>query len=112
MDTLEKFKLNGSIHQIARFLKSRLPTYNSEVLDTAGRKTKRMRKRTQAVAKRYVFHANLTIIFIHFITTELHFTFYMDYLIKLEYIERKEGVLKRRTVCSMASYGLNEKDHV
>ena len=29
-----------------------------DILDKAGRKTRRRRKRTQAIAKRYAFHAN------------------------------------------------------
>ena len=38
------------------FLKSGTPLYNSEVPDTAGRKTRR--RRTQAIAKRFAFYAN------------------------------------------------------
>ena len=38
IDTLEKLKLIASICYIARFLKSGIPIYNSEVADTAGRK--------------------------------------------------------------------------
>ena len=57
MDTLEKAELNASIRHIARFLKSGIPIYKSEVTDTAGRKTRR-RGRTQAIAKRFVFHVN------------------------------------------------------
>ena len=38
MDTLEKAALDASICLIARFLKSGIPIYNSEVPDTAGRK--------------------------------------------------------------------------
>ena len=51
MDTLEKVKLTASIRHIGRFLKSRIPTYNSEVPDTAGRK-KTTRRRRQTIAKR------------------------------------------------------------
>ena len=61
MDTLEKAKITVSIRYIAIFLKSGIPIYNSEVLDTTGRKTKRRRRRkTQATARlrRYAFHAN------------------------------------------------------
>ena len=50
MDTLEKAELTASICHIARFLKSGIPIYNSDVSDTAGRKT--TRRRTQANAKR------------------------------------------------------------
>ena len=59
MDTLEKAELTASNHNIARFLKSRIPVYYSRVPDTAVRKTRRRRRiRTQATAKRYAFHAN------------------------------------------------------
>ena len=56
-DTLEKAELSELIHYIARFLKSGKPIYNSEVPDTAGRKTTSRRK-TQAIAKRFAFLAN------------------------------------------------------
>ena len=58
MDTLEKAELTSSNRHIARFLKSGTPIYNSEVLDTAGRKT--TTRRTQAIAKRFAFQANGT----------------------------------------------------
>ena len=52
-------KLTASIHHVGRFLKLGLPIYNSEVPDTAGRKTiRRKRRRTLAIAKRYAFHAD------------------------------------------------------
>ena len=57
MYTLEKAELTASIRDIERFLESGLPIYNSEVPDTAGRKTRR-RRRTHAIAKLYAFHAN------------------------------------------------------
>ena len=38
MDTMEKAELTASIRHIAIFLKSRVPIYNFEVQDTAGRK--------------------------------------------------------------------------
>ena len=57
MDTLEKAELTALIRHIAIYFKSGIPLYNSEVLDTAGRKTRR-RRRTQAIAKRYAFHTN------------------------------------------------------
>ena len=57
MDTLKKAELTASIRHIARFSKSRIPLYNSEIPDTAGRKTRR-RRRTQAIAKRSAFYAN------------------------------------------------------
>ena len=56
MDTLEKAELTASIRHIARFVKSGIPIYNSEVPDTADRKTRR--RRTRAVAKRFAFHTN------------------------------------------------------
>ena len=57
MDTLEKAELTISIRYIVRFLKSVILTYNSEGPDNAGRKTRRKR-RAQAFAKRFAFHAN------------------------------------------------------
>ena len=64
MDTLEKPELTASIRHIAIFLKSGKPIYNSGVPDTAGRKTRRRRRRriTRAIAKLYAFHANAKII--------------------------------------------------
>ena len=56
MDTLEKAEHIASFRHIARFLKSGIPIYNSEVPDKADRKTRR--RRTQAIAKCYAFHAN------------------------------------------------------
>ena len=60
MNTLEKAELaTTSIHHIAKFLKSGIPIYNSKIPDTAGRKTKRGRRRkTQGIAKFYALHAN------------------------------------------------------
>ena len=55
MNILEKAELTASICHIDRFLKSGMPIYNSEVSDTAGRKT---RSRTQGIAKRFAFYAN------------------------------------------------------
>ena len=48
----------ASIRHIARFLKSDILIYNSKILDTAGRKTRRIRRRTQAIAKSFAFDAN------------------------------------------------------
>ena len=57
-DILEKGELTASIGYIAIFLKSEIPIYNSELLDTADRKTRRRKRRgTQAIPKRYAFHA-------------------------------------------------------
>ena len=61
MDTLEKAELTTSIRRITIFLKSGIPIYNSEVPDTAGKKMRRKRRRAQAIAKGYAFHANLVI---------------------------------------------------
>ena len=58
MNTFEKAELTTSIRHIAIFLKSGTPIYNSEVPDTASRKTRRRRRRAQAIAKCYTFHAN------------------------------------------------------
>ena len=44
MDTLEKAELNTSIRHIAKFLKSGIPVYNSEVLGTAGRRARRLKR--------------------------------------------------------------------
>ena len=60
MDTLEIAELNTSIHHTAKFFKSGIPIYNSEVPDMADRKTRR-RRRTQAIAKRFAFCANAII---------------------------------------------------
>ena len=55
MATLEKAELKTSIRYIERYLKSGIPICHSEFPDTAGRKT---RRRTQAITKRFAFHAN------------------------------------------------------
>ena len=44
--------VSKKLNSPARFLKSGIPIYNSEVPDTADRKTRRKRKRTQAIATR------------------------------------------------------------
>ena len=46
----------NTFDNIQRFLKSGIPIYNHEVSDVAGRKT-----RTQAITKRFAFHANAII---------------------------------------------------
>ena len=53
MDILEKVEPTAWIPFIARFLKSRIPIYNSGVQDTAER-----RRRTQAIAKRFASYVN------------------------------------------------------
>ena len=50
MDILKKTKLTALLRHIAIFIKSKIPIYNSEVLDAADRKTSK-RRRTQAIAK-------------------------------------------------------------
>ena len=50
------------IRHIAMFLKSGIPIYNSEVSGTAVRKTRR--RRSQAIVKRYAFHANTIKLFL------------------------------------------------
>ena len=57
---METAELTASIRRIVRCLKSRICIYNSEILDTAGRKTRRRRK-TQAIAKCFAFYANAKI---------------------------------------------------
>ena len=57
MDTLGNAEFTTSIRRIARFLKTGIPIYDSEVPDTAGRKT-RKRRRKHAIAKRLPFRAN------------------------------------------------------
>ena len=57
MDTVGKAKLTDLIHHVVRFLKLEIPTYNSEVPDTAGRKTRR-RRRAKAAGKHFAFDAN------------------------------------------------------
>ena len=52
----EKTELTASIKHIEKFPKSGILIYHSEVLEKTGRKTRR--RRTQEIAKRYVFHAN------------------------------------------------------
>ena len=56
INTLEKTYLTASVGHIGRSSKSGIPVYNSEVLDTIGRKTRRRRK--YAIAKRCAFHKN------------------------------------------------------
>ena len=60
MNTLLNSELTASICHIERCSKSGMPVYNSEAPNTAGRKTSRkMRRRTEANARRYVFHSNV-----------------------------------------------------
>ena len=54
MDILEKVEPTAWIPFIARFLKSRIPIYNSGVQDTVERR----RRRTQAIAKRFASYVN------------------------------------------------------
>ena len=46
INTTEKAKLTSSNRHIERFSKSRIPIYNSEIPDTAGRKITTTEKRT------------------------------------------------------------------
>ena len=55
MNISQKAERTALVHQIERFSKSHILIYNSNVPDTSGRKTRRKRK--QAFAKHYVFHA-------------------------------------------------------
>ena len=75
MHILEKGELTASIHHIARFLKSGIPIYSSEVPDTAGRKL-RKRRRANVIAKRFACHANAQNLAIHI--CELFLTLYYN----------------------------------
>ena len=57
IDTLEKAELAASICHFARFLKSEIPIYSLKLPDTAARKTITKRRGTQAISKRFGFHA-------------------------------------------------------
>ena len=59
MISLEKAELTASVYHIEIFSKSGILIYNSEALDTAGRKTRR-RTTTQRITKLYAFHAKVT----------------------------------------------------
>ena len=59
MDTLKKADLIASIRHIARILKSGITICNFKVPGTACRETRR--RITQAIAKRFVFHAKAKI---------------------------------------------------
>ena len=79
MIRLEKAELTASVRHIKRFSKSEIPIYNSEVPDTDNRKrNKRRRRRTETIAKRYLFHANainksVFLVFISFINSCVSF---------------------------------------
>ena len=51
MNIWEEAEFTASINHIAKFSKSRIPIYNSEIPDAAHGKA---RRRTQVTAKRYV----------------------------------------------------------
>ena len=55
--TSEIPELSASFRHTERFFKSEILIYNSQVLDTAGRKM-RLSRKTQAIAKPYAFHAS------------------------------------------------------
>ena len=80
MIRLEKAELTASVRHIKRFSKSEIPIYNSEVPDTDNRKrNKRRRRRTETIAKRYLFHANainksVFLVFISFINSCVSFS--------------------------------------
>ena len=59
MNTSRKAELTASIRHIERFSISGVPIYNSEVPDTVVKETRRRRRRTQVIAKRRAFHANV-----------------------------------------------------
>ena len=54
--TLEKDELTALIQHFERSSKPRIPIYNSKVPDTTSKKMKR--RKTQEIAKRYVFNEN------------------------------------------------------
>ena len=58
MDIFGKAEFTVWIGNIARFLKSEIPIYNSEVPCTSGRKTRKRRRGTQATAKCFALYAN------------------------------------------------------
>ena len=58
MNVSQKAELYVSIRHVERLSTSRIPIYTSEDPDMAGRK---MRRRKQAFARHYAFHANVTI---------------------------------------------------
>ena len=78
LNNLEKAEITASTRHIARFLKSGIPIYNSEVPDTTGRKTRR-RRRTQTIAKCFVFHANTIITQMLYYKTFKKITSYSKY---------------------------------
>ena len=53
MDTLEKTELTASILNIARFLKSEISIYNSEVPETAGKTNEKMEKKNNGNCKAF-----------------------------------------------------------
>ena len=61
MDLFEKAELTFLVCHITRVLKLGMSIYISKVLDMAGRKTKK-RRRTQAIAECFVFHAKAKVI--------------------------------------------------
>ena len=56
MTTLEIAELTNLVRHIDKFLKPRIPIYNSEALDKACSKIRRSKK--QAIAKRIVIHSS------------------------------------------------------
>ena len=61
MNISGKAELTDSIRHFTIFLKSGIPIYNFEVVDTTGRETRkrrRGRRRTQTISKRHAFQAN------------------------------------------------------
>ena len=56
-DYCKKAEFTISVRHIGGFSKSGIPIYNSEVSDTAGKKTRKKRRRSKAIGKRYAFQA-------------------------------------------------------
>ena len=64
MGTLKNAELSALILHIARFLKSGIPIYNSNVPETV---TKKNPRRTQAITKRLEFHKKCPHLFKEFL---------------------------------------------
>ena len=58
VNTAEKAEIIAMVRHIERFSKSGISIYNSEVPDTADRKTTTKTITASTIAKRYVFHTN------------------------------------------------------
>ena len=57
INALGEAEFTVSVRHIERFSKAGIPTYNSRSPENNWQKDKKKRRRTQATAKRYAFHA-------------------------------------------------------